>query len=56
MVDQKIRVDSGSPERVALEIALQVAGWESARTQDVYTRAGFLDLYAECLRAAHGRR
>jgi hypothetical protein len=56
MADQKVRVDSGSPERVAFDLASQLAGWTSATDKEVYSRKGFLDLFAECLEAVHGRR
>ncbi len=52
------RADNGSPERVALELANQIAGWENSTTSNdkIYTRKAFLDLYAECLRAARSLR
>jgi len=49
--------NSGSPERVALELARQIWQFEkgnASSTQD--DRAKLLDLYAECLRAAVGKR
>ncbi len=60
MAAQDMRVtnlpDSGSPERVALDMARQIASWESDSNRTVYTRQGFLDLYRECLVAARGLR
>jgi hypothetical protein len=45
------RTDSGSPERVALDLAQWIA--EQAKGSETYkTRETMLDLYAECLAAA----
>lgn len=44
--------DSGSPERVAYDLMKWVGGADP-KPQG---RAGWLDLYAECLRATRGAR
>lgn len=46
------RTDNGSPERVALELMSFV----SASTPIPEGRKAWLDLYAECLAAAKGKR
>ena len=58
MAEQSITVanmpDSGSPARVALELAhlcITQEGWDAFKT-----RGPILNLYTECLRAAQGVR
>lgn len=56
MADQTVRVDSGSPERIAFElferilVAEPLTGDRDARAKVV------LDLYAECLTTTRGFR
>ncbi len=58
MADQSMRItnlpDSGSPERVALELAGRIKTFSPGGS--FATKDAFLDLYAECLRAAKGSR
>ena len=51
----KTETDSGSPERVAENLARQIASIENLYDRDDF-RAVFLDLYAECLYATRGYR
>lgn len=53
MADQRIVVDSGSPERIALELARQIASMENASLGHL-GRVEALRLFAECLRVAKG--
>ena len=50
-----MRTDSGSPEKVALDLAQWIA--EETRGSETYkTRAAMLDLYAECIYATRSHR
>lgn len=49
--------DSGSPQRVAFDMAQRLWAWEQqGKSADPSWRKGFLDLYAECFDATRGRR
>lgn len=45
--------DGGSPQRVAYDLMSRIIHLEAGQTN---TRKAVLDLYAECLDAAHGYR
>ena len=55
MDEQKVTVaDSGSAQRVALDMAERIKIFSPGG--DFATKDDYLDLYAECLRAAKGLR
>lgn len=60
MADQSVRIanlpDSGSPQRVALELANTIKYAEHGTSAPPSPRKYMLDLYAECLSAAWGNR
>lgn len=56
MADQ-VTIDSGSPQRVALDLARQIWAMEhSGKSFPTEARKPFLDLFAECLEASRGVR
>jgi hypothetical protein len=54
MADEVSASDSGSVARVAFDLAAQILYWETEKT--LMNRTAYLDLYAECLLAAKGKR
>lgn len=46
--------DSGSPERVALEVARQIQGWEEANPGKDKAREYWITLFAQCMAATRG--
>lgn len=55
-MSEKTELNVASKESVALELARQISSQENLHyNKDTY-RKEYLDLYAECLEATHGRR
>jgi hypothetical protein len=58
MAVETVRIENfptdNSRARVAFDIATKLAGWEGSENPELFKRQGFLDLYAQCYRAAGG--
>lgn len=54
MADQPIRVDSGTPHRVAYDLFYGMQQYLTVEREPAKRIGKALDLYAQCLRAAQG--